>query len=154
MDDTIKGKAGRKPAKALFEDGTYDLQEFHDVYVECEDITGYTAAMTLIGSWPEWERIKRDWKTFNQHLKLWNDEITVRLKSKAIAKLNEIAQGDTTQAASAAKWLAEEGWNKRAGKGRPSEAERKREARELASALSETGAETNRMLEILEGGKT
>ena len=147
-----QGKAGRKPAKALFEDGTYDLVEFHDVFVEEEDITEYKAAIILIGSWPEWERIKRDWPTFNQHLELWKQEITIRLKSKAIAKVNEIAQGDSPQATSAAKWIAEEGWNKRAGKGRPSKAERTREARVLAKAASDTEDESQRIFEVLEGG--
>ena len=35
------GERGRQPSKALFENGTYDIEEFHDVFLEMEDITEY-----------------------------------------------------------------------------------------------------------------
>jgi hypothetical protein len=74
---------GRKPSKTLFkefdEDGIYTLEEFHDVFVECEDITEYEAAIKLVGSWTEWERIKRDWPNFQSYITVWKEEINIRL---------------------------------------------------------------------------
>ena len=56
-------KAGRKPILAQFEDYPeyhqdhipviWTLKEWHDVYVEEEDLTGYRAAMKLVGNWTE-----------------------------------------------------------------------------------------------------
>jgi hypothetical protein len=148
---------GRKPSKTLFKDfddeGIYTLEEFHDIFVECEDITEYEAAIKLVGSWTEWERIKRDWPNFQSYITVWKEEINIRLKSQTIRKLREIASGDTSQAAAAAKWIAEEGWQRKSGKGRPTKAETAREAKALAKATSDTNNEYTRMLELLDGGK-
>lgn len=157
MSDTFKvgfkkGEAGRLPSWSFFENGTYDIEEFHQAFLELEDMTEYEPAIKLVGSWKEWERLKRDSVTFNAYVTEWKAELTVKLASKAVKKINELVAGDDAKALQAAKWIAEEGWNKRTGKGRPSKAEREREAKELAKAAAETKQEEDRILKVLNGG--
>lgn len=142
-------KAGKKPVKAYFEDGTYDLEEFHRVFVESEDPTGYTAAMRLIGNWQEWERFKRDWPTFRHEVAVWVEEIEVRLKSKAINQINKLAFSDDNYQAN--KWLAEEGYHKRTGAGRPTKSEKARAAKEMAEQAAETKQDKDRVLKLING---
>ena len=75
------GVSGRQPSKALFDDGTYDLEEFHDVFIELEDPTEYKPALQLVGSWREWERLKREWPKLREHIADWNEELEIKLKS-------------------------------------------------------------------------
>lgn len=150
-------KVGRKSYKVLFEDAsceTHDLIKFHDVFVEQEDLTEYRAALILVGSWKEWESIKRNWPAFNSHIIMWKEEIVIRLRSQALEKLVTLAKGNSSQAASAAKWLAEEGWSKRAGKGRATKSETQRQSMEIAAAAAETKSEEERMLKVIDGGVT
>ena len=149
---TAKGSVGRQAAKSLFEDGTYDLEEFHDTFLEMEDPTEYKPALKLVGSWREWERIKRDWPTFRSHIKDWVEELDVKLKSKAVEQINKLAfESDNYQAN---KWLAEEGYNKRQGAGRPSKAEKERAAKELATSAAETKEDKARILKLVNGYNT
>lgn len=141
-----RGRVGRTAAKSLFEDGTYDIIEFHDKFIELADPTEYKPAIELIGSWQEWERIKRDWPAFNNHITLWKEELDVKLKSEAIERINKLAGTDHYQAN---KWVAEEGYGKQAKVGRPSSKEKKRAAEELARAAAETKEERERVLKLV-----
>lgn len=143
------GKRGRQYAKALFEDGTYDLQEFHDTFLELEDPTEYKAALQLVGTWQEWQRLKRDWPTFKSHINEWKEELDVKLKSKAVEQINKLAFDKKNYQAN--KWLAEEGFHKRTGAGRPSKADRERASRELAEQAAETKADKARILKLVGG---
>jgi len=143
---TAHGKRGRQSAKALFEDGTYDLQNFHDTFLKLEDPTEYEAALELVGSWVQWERLKRDWPAFRTHIQNWKAELEVKLKSRAIKQVNELAFDGNFQAS---KWIAENGWERRAGAGRPTAAEKKRAEREVAQKASETSSEKARILKVM-----
>lgn len=144
---TAKGSVGRQAAKSLFsEDGPYDLQEFHDVFIQSEDITEYDPALKLVGSWAEWERIKRDWPAFNTHIQLWKEELEVLFKSRAVKQVLKSADDGNFQAS---RWIAEQGFNKKAGAGRPSKAEKDRAAKELAEAAAETKDEKARILKLV-----
>lgn len=146
---TAHGKVGRQGAKSLFEDGTYDIEEFHDTFLELEDPTEYKPALKLVGSWREWQRIKRDWKGFNGHIQDWKEELEVKLKSKAIEQINTLAYEERNYQAS--KWLAEEGYNKRAGAGRPSKSELARRDKEIADKAAVTKSDKARVLSIVNG---
>lgn len=141
--------AGRRPSKSLFEDGTYNIEEFHDVFLELEDPTEYKPALQLCGSWREWNRLKRDWPQFNAYIEEWKAELDVKLQSRAVDKVKTLMDSDNYQAA---KFISEGGWNKRAGAGRPSKAERSRAAKEIASQAAETKAEEDRILKLINGG--
>jgi len=146
-------KRGPKDSKELFFNGTYDIDEFHDVFISCADLTEYRAAMQLVGDWQEWNRLKRNSGWFANHVLLWVEELKTRLKSDAMQKIIELAASDSNSAGTAAKWLAEGTWEKEAGRGRPSKAEQRRAAQRIASAAAETEEEKKRMLKVLNGGK-
>jgi hypothetical protein len=144
------GSRGRIPSKSLFEDGTYDILEFHDTFIEIGDPTEYKAAIELVGSWQEWERLKRDWLGFQNHITLWKEELDIKLKSEAIERINKLAQTEHYQAN---KWVAEEGYSKQGKAGRPSKKEKKKAAEELARAAAETKEERERVLKLVNQGK-
>ena len=146
---TAHGKRGRQAAKSLFENGNYDIELFHQTFLELEDPTEYKPALQLVGSWREWQRLKRDWPTFNNHINEWKEELDVRLKSKAVEQINRLAFDDKNYQAS--KWLAEEGFHKRTGAGRPSKAERERAAKEMADQAASTKADKARVLKLING---
>ena len=147
-----RDKRGRIPSRQLFENGTYDLNEFHAAFLRCKDPTEYRVAIEACGSWKEWERLKNDWPTFKRHVQEWQDELAILLRSEAVAKIIQLTKGEDAKALSAAKFLSEKGWQKRSGAGRPSNAERKREAKELAKMSSETKEEESRILKVINGG--
>lgn len=145
------GKSGRMPARSLFEDGTYKLEDFHDAYIECEDMTEYKPAMKMVGTWKEWCRLKRDWPTFNSYLAEWREELEIKLRSRAMEKLQGLVAEGNLQAA---KFFAEEGYNKKKGAGRPGKSERDQAAKELAKAAAETAQDRERILKVINGGRS
>ncbi len=140
-------KAGRRPAKQLFEDGTYNIDHFHEVFIKCEDITEYRAAIELMGDWRMWEQLKSDWPTFkNVHIRMWVEELEVIFKSRAI---DQVLTASKKGNFNASRWIAEEGFNKKAGAGRPSNAQKKRAAKDIAEASAETVQEKARILKMV-----
>ena len=157
----VEETRGRKPSKALFfgmadddSQALYDLEEFARVFVEVEDITEYQAAIKLVGSWTEWNRIKRDWPGFVDHIKAWIDEIEVKLRSQAIKKIHQLADSEDRQAFQAAKFLATKEYSRTAGSGRATKAMKLEEARAIARSAAETDKEEKRILSVLSGGKS
>lgn len=154
---TAHGSVGKKPSKAYFEEGgKYDLAEFHRIFISCGDLTEYEPSMLALGDvpeserWVEWNRLKRDWPAFNTHLANWKAELEVKFKSVAIKQIQKSAVDGNMQAS---KWIAEGGYDKRSGAGRPSAAEKKRQLKEIATNATETKQEEERMLKVMDGGK-
>lgn len=157
--------AGRQASLTLFEeynDGSvtaiYVLEEFHQKFLEERDLTEYKPAIELVGSWKEWERLKRDSSKFKNFVSEWKDELEVLLRSEALKKITDIVVNGKDQASlSAAKFIAQHGYNK-LPVGRPNQEQIKMEARELAQRNSETSDEAKRIEEalnihVIEGGK-
>lgn len=120
-------------------------------FIELEDPTGLLWAERYLGSWEHWKRLQEaSW--FATELSKWRDELDAIELSRAIKKIKELSQGDTSAALPAAKYLAEKGWQK--ARGRPSKAEI---AGELKKQVEIVEAHTNdaaRMgLTIVQGGK-
>jgi len=145
---------GRKATKVLFEDGTYDIEHFHDIFIAMEDLTEYKPALELVKDWREWNRLKRDWPTFGNFVEEWKEEVRVKLTSEALQKIQSMAKGDDPKALQASRFIAEAG-DQRAGqkKGRPSRAEKEKAATELARAAGETAEERQRILKVINGGQ-
>ena len=148
---TSNGQLGRQAAKALFQgdDAIYDLEEFHKVFIECEDLTEYEPAMKLVGNWTEWNRLKRDWPTFaTTYIKAWIEELEVLFKSRAIKQVMLQARKGNFNAS---RWIAEHGFDKQHGAGRPTKASQKRAAKEIAEASAETKDDQARVLRLING---
>ena len=147
---TSNGFVGRQHSQSLFsEEGPYDLEKFHKVFLKCEDLTEYEPAIKLVGSWVEWNRIKRDWPSFKSvYVKGWIEELEVIFKSRAIKQITESAKNGNFPAS---KWIAEHGFDKRQGAGRPSKSEQKRAAKEIAEQSADTQKDKARVLKLVNG---
>ena len=146
------GEAGHPVSTALFLDGTYDIDFFHDKFIELADPTEYKPAMALMGSWLEWQRVRRQSSYFRNKVLEWLDELAIKQKSEAIERVRTLAE-DPSKAASfqANKWLAEERYNGGTGGGRPNKKAQQRAAKEVAQQASDTEEEAKRVEEAMLG---
>lgn len=121
------------------------LPSMHRLYVEEADLTEYKFALATLGSWEHWLRLKRA-PFFKQHYDAMREELEARMESQGFNTMREMATGKGPIAAQAAKWLAERGWERTAGKrGRPSKADVTRAAKELASDTKTTNEDAERL---------
>ena len=154
--DVKTDSLGRPLAETLFQDGTYDLDKWHDVFIEEADPTEYRAAIKLVSSWPRWEQLKRSSVSLRTALAAWKTELEIKMTSEAIGKNCEMMGEGDAKALTANKWLAEQGWERRQGAGRPSKSDKKRKEAEVAKQMAETKEEQERLqtaLRVINGGK-
>lgn len=125
-------------------------------FVECMDPTGYKWAMQYLGDYRHWLRLlKCPW--FVEALETWKHEIQSVLRSRAIARIIEIAGEEGPQALNAAKYVAEEAWEKPAQRraGRPSKAEMDAEMKRAVKEAESLDADIERIgLKVIKGGKS
>ena len=143
----------RQPTRKMFKqyhhDGTKDLDEWHDIFIEISDPTEYAAALELCGTWKEWLRFKRDWREFAEVIiPGWLEEVEIKIRSEAIKRVADTVNSKDKEAVSSAKWIAEGRYKeKRAGK--PSKAMVTREARIQAGIDTETADDIRRVEETV-----
>lgn len=110
------------------EDKIYDGRVYPSLkklYLQCEDPTEYQFAKKHLLNWNHWKRLNEN-KMLREHFDEWREELEILIRSDAIQAIRDMtADGSNYQAA---KFLADRGWDKR-GAGRPSKAEKEREAR-------------------------
>lgn len=110
------------------EDKTYDGRVYPSLkklYLQCEDPTEYQFAKKYLLGWSHWKRLNEN-KMLREQFDEWREELEIAMRSEAVQAIRDMtADGSNFQAA---KWLADRGWDKR-GAGRPSKAEKEREAR-------------------------
>jgi hypothetical protein len=132
----------------------YDMDVFHEVFLEHEDFTEYRPALALVGSWELWCKWKREWPMFRNNIEMWKQELEIKLRSRAMQKLTALVDSKSEQtAANVCKFLVQCGWDKREGAGRPSKEEMRRQAQDIARAAADTQEEETRVLELITGGK-
>jgi len=110
-------------------------------FMKDADPTGYTTAMRVFGSYPHWERMRRN-KFIGKHIKMWEEELEVKLRSEAIKKMRKM------DSPTAAKWLATRGWDGGAPnvRGRPTKDEVTRERKIQAAIMDEIEDDAKRVL--------
>jgi hypothetical protein len=140
-----------EPIFTLYEDRP-GLISARKTFVEIGDPTGYKWAIQYLGDYNHWIRLmKLDW--FREAYEEWIHELNQKLKAEAVARIREIAAGDTSQAISAAKFIAEEGWDKRKA-GRPSKSERSAAIKAEVKAITQEDEDLKRIgLRLVKGGK-
>ena len=138
-------KAGRKESTALFSDGTYDIEEFHQRFLQLDDPTEYLPALEMVGNWLEWVRLKRDSVWFRTKVREWLEELELKQRSESIAKVRELAKSDKASAYQANKWIAERRYAEVSDRGRPSKKVLAREAKDLARETTESKEEAARV---------
>ena len=103
----------------------------HKVYMKTADLTEYQFVMKTIGSWKHWKRLC-ELKWFQPYVNSWREELEVKLRSEGIrAVIDNAMDVASGSSASSAKWVAEKGWEKGTGKGRPSSSTIKKEANKM-----------------------
>lgn len=133
-------KAGFVPLYSLR--GKKGYEDLHDVYLQESDPTEYTFALRAFGSWAHFKKLESlDW--FMQHLKMWRDELEIKMRSDGIKELIK-ASKDGSRGVSAAKYIAEKGWEKK--RGRPSKADVDRERHIQAAMQGELDEDAARLL--------
>lgn len=141
-----------KPVFTFF-DKKKDFICGQETFMEVADPTGYKWAIQYLGDYNHWVRLmKTSW--FPEVVEIWKENLATKLRSEALWKVREIASGDSAQALPAAKYLAEEGWQPKATKGRPSKEMVDKELKQLTQAAQAHDDDAVRIgLKVINGGK-
>ena len=134
--------------------GIPDVIDAKATFLELNDPTGYKWALKYLGNYEHYKVLtKCTW--FQKALDTWMDELKTKLKSEAIEKVSQIAQGASPQALPAAKYLASAEWEKAtSGRGRPSKEELRGELKKAIEKLTIEEEDAQRIgLTLIQGGK-
>lgn len=120
-------------------------------FIDLNDPTGYKWALEYLGTWKHWEALQRaPW--FVEAVSEWREELKIKMASESLTAIKEIADGSTSNALAANKYLVEQGWLK-SGRGRPSREELKGELKKRAEQLETTNNDLERIgLKLVYGG--
>jgi len=110
------------------------------LYLAHEDPTEYDFAVTYLLGWNHWQRIC-DNAILGKHVNQWREELELKIRSQGIRDIMDMSADGSYQAS---KFLADRGWDKRAV-GRPSKAEKEREANMQKSLDDDFSADVSRM---------
>ena len=100
--------------------GTPGYPQLQEIYMSLNDPTEYAFAMECFGSWAHFQHLA-SLKWFQVYLHAWREELEVSMRSKAIQSLMDVAQNEGNKGITAAKWIADRGWEVK--RGRPSKEE-------------------------------
>lgn len=103
------------------------------LYLKEEDVTEYEFATKHLLGWQHWKRLCEN-KQIRKHIDEWREELELKIRSQAIRDMQGLCASENGNF-SAAKFLADRGWEKRAP-GRPSKHDKEKEDR-LADRLSD-----------------
>lgn len=113
------------------------------------DPTEYEFVQAVFGDWEHWERLCET-KWFAPIVNAWRKEAEIKLRSKAIKELADIAVSEGAKGLNAAKWLAEGKW-KSTGAGRPVNND-KPTKQEIEKEIEDDVAEDLKRLRLVIGG--
>lgn len=119
----------------------------YQLYMETNDPTEYTFAMEYLGGWAHWKLLEGStW--FEPYLSRWREELHLRAKAQALAKVMKTAQADNKDSFAAQKYLIEKGYDKAAPntKGRPTKQQVLNEAKSIALETKRVEEDLERLL--------
>lgn len=98
----------RKLFKQFNPEGTEDIEEWKQRFIQTRDPTEYTAAIELLGSWQDWLKFKKEWPHFRlEILPEWIQEMEVLIRSEALKTIIRDSLGGKPTSTSSAKWIVE-----------------------------------------------
>lgn len=112
------------------------------LYLAEEDPTEYAFATKHLLGWQHWKRLCEN-KAILKHIEDWREELELKLRCQAIRDMQTLCASESGNY-SAAKFLADRGWEKR-GAGRPSKSEKDRHLRIEEKIDQEFGADILRL---------
>lgn len=115
------------------------------LYLKEEDPTEYAFAERNLLGWQHWKRLCEN-KVIRKHVDEWREELELKIRSQAIRDMVNLCASENGNF-SAAKFLADRGWDKRAA-GRPSKAEKERHERIQDRIEEEFAADVARMADF------
>lgn len=107
-----------------------------------EDPTEYTFAEKHLLGWQHWKRLCEN-KAIAKHIEEWREELELKIRSQAVRDMMNMCASESGNY-SAAKFLADRGWEKRAA-GRPSKAEKDKHLRIEEKIEEEFAADVKRL---------
>lgn len=122
--------------------GAAGYPDLHDLYIEMNDPTEYAFAMAAFDSWKHFKHLE-SLKWFRAFLTDWRLELEVKIRSEAIRSMAITANTEGSKGVSAAKWLADKGWDKK--RGRPSGEEVTRETKVQANIQADISNDAKRL---------
>jgi hypothetical protein len=125
-------------------------------FVELGDPTGYKWAMMYLRDWNHWQKLI-DVPWFREAYETWVNELSMKQRSEAIARIQDIARSENdAQALPASKYIAERGWEKSLpSRGRPSKSEVAGELKRAIAAATVEDEDAARIgLTLIKGGKS
>lgn len=164
--DKLQDTMGRPLTQSLFlelqysEYAVYTLKEddyeykgktypsLKKLYLKEEDPTEYAFATKYLLGWQHWKRLCEN-KAIAKHIEEWREELELKLRCQAIRDMQNLCASENGNY-SAAKFLADRGWEKR-GAGRPSKADKERHLRIEERLDQEFGADVARMEDYRKG---
>jgi len=91
------------------------------LFLKEEDPTEYVFATKYLLGWQHWKRLCQN-KQLAEHFEEWREELELKIRSQAVRDMMNMCASENSNY-SAAKFLADRGWDKRAA-GRPSKKEK------------------------------
>lgn len=112
------------------------------LYLKEEDVTEYDFATKHLLGWQHWKRLCEN-KQVRKHIDEWREELELKIRCQAVRDMQNLCASENGNY-SAAKFLADRGWEKR-GAGRPSKSEKDRHLRIEEKLDQEYGADVARL---------
>lgn len=159
--DKFKDSLGRWRTQTLFveyKDRTgkyeffYTLKDYDNngvaslkhLYLDLADPTEYLFAAKYLGGWEHWQKMVNN-SILREEIDKWRLELEIKIKAEAIKAIAEISNDkDDKGRLSAAKWIAEKGWEPK--RGRPTKAEVEKEKKIHAGVTSYIDKEYDRLI--------
>lgn len=99
------------------------------------DLTEYEFANKYLDSWEHWKMLcECTW--FKPYLERWREELYLKEAAKALRQIKALSKSSSRDAFQAQRYLLEKGWmpkEEKAKRGRPSQDEVKKAAKEIAT---------------------
>ena len=112
----------------------------------------YEFSQDVFGSWDFWEKLTRT--TLKDHFQAWRDELTIKIKARAIKTIIHAAKESSSTGISAARYLTEDGYIQKKI-GRMTKEEKIRQQKIDAGIRDDLTADMERLgIKIMNGGKT
>lgn len=126
FEETCEDPAKYPPLYTLQASDTSSCVSLKQKYLELGDFTEYTFATMYLGGWDHWLMIGDSFR-LKPHIAKWRAELEMLVKSRAVAKIKDLSEGEGPSALAAAKWLTENAGKRGEGtpskRGRPSKEE-------------------------------
>lgn len=120
------------------------------LYLQSNDPTEYSFAVTHLESWDHWEMLcECNW--FKPYIARWRRELEMKMKSEALSRIMSSAKQAGKDTLAANRFLIEKGWEPKQGqtkRGRPTKDEIRDEATRLANTHAQINDDFERVMKV------